>query len=129
MLRLRGSPLGATTTADLVIDAAGASGALDLAFDIVRPGGQITKVAWGPDPLGISLDRLVAKSVTLRGSFSHTWPVWERVLSLLATDSDRVKQLIGWRGPLTSWREGFEAQAAGKVAKAVLQPGSTRLTR
>src|ERR1700683_55571 len=53
---------------DLVIDAAGISAVLKLALEIVRPGGRITKVGWGPQPLNFSLDLLVAKAVTLQGS-------------------------------------------------------------
>jgi len=70
--------------ADLIIDAAGISSTLKIALDLVRPNGQITKVGWGPQPLGFSLDPLVQKNVTLQGSFSHNWPVWERVITLLA---------------------------------------------
>ena len=71
--------------ADCVIDAAGASITLKMAMDLVRPNGQITKVGWGPQPLGFSLDPLVQKNVTLQGSFSHNWPVWEKVIALLAS--------------------------------------------
>src|SRR3712207_7526738 len=37
---------------DMVIDASGASEAFITAMQIVRPLGQITKVGWGPAPLG-----------------------------------------------------------------------------
>ncbi|MFN9378973.1 MAG: zinc-binding dehydrogenase, partial [Bacteroidota bacterium] len=60
--------------ADLIVDAAGASITLKMALQWVRPNGQITKVGWGPQPLGFSLDPLVQKNVTLKGSFSHNWP-------------------------------------------------------
>ena len=36
--------------ADLVVDTAGASATLKLSLDAVRPGGQITKIGWGPEP-------------------------------------------------------------------------------
>ena len=70
---------------DVVVDAAGVSATLKLALEIVRPAGQISKVGWGPQPLNFSLDLLVAKAVTLQGSFSHNWPIWEKVISLLAS--------------------------------------------
>src|SRR3954471_4704072 len=41
--------------ADCVIDAAGASITLQTALHLVRPNGKITKVGWGPQPLGFSL--------------------------------------------------------------------------
>ena len=70
--------------ADGVVDATGVSAALMTALDLVRPGGWISKVGWGPQPLGFSLDPLVQKNVTLQGSFSHNWPIWERVIRLIA---------------------------------------------
>ena len=53
--------------ADFIIDAAGASITLKIALQLVRPNGHITKVGWGPQPLGFSLDQLVQKNVTLQG--------------------------------------------------------------
>ena len=74
---------------DGVIDAAGVSATLKSALEIVRPNGWISKVGWGPQPLNFSLDPLVQKNITLQGSFSHNWPIWERVIRLLATGQAR----------------------------------------
>jgi alcohol dehydrogenase/L-iditol 2-dehydrogenase len=107
---------------DLVIDAAGVSASLKLALDIVRPAGQITKVGWGAQPLGFSLDPLVQKAVTLQGSFSHNWPVWEQVLTLLATGKIDLTPLLNQVSPLVEWRQAFEAMHAGEIVKGVLKP-------
>jgi len=107
---------------DLVIDAAGVSASLKLALDIVRPAGQITKVGWGPQPLGFSLDPLVQKAVTLQGSFSHNWPVWEPVLSLLASGKINIEPLLNQVSPLAEWHEAFDAMHAGEIVKGVLKP-------
>lgn len=108
--------------ADTVIDAAGASVTLKLALHLVRPNGRITKVGWGPQPLGFSLDPLVQKNVTLQGSFSHNWPVWEKVLGLLASGRLDVKPIIGGVWPLTEWHEAFGQMHTGRVVKSVLKP-------
>lgn len=110
--------------ADGVIDAAGVSATLKVAIDVVRPGGWITKVGWGPQPLGFSLDPLVQKNVTLQGSFSHNWPIWERVLQLLASGQLNVDLVVGGIWPLEQWHDAFEAMHSGQIAKAVLRPGS-----
>ncbi len=107
---------------DCVVDAAGVSETLKLALKWVRPKGQITKVGWGPQPFNHSLDLLVQKNVTLQGSFSHNWPVWEKVLSLLASGRMDVKPIIGGIWPLEKWDEAFEAMHSGKVVKSVLKP-------
>ncbi len=108
--------------ADLVIDAAGASATLKLAMQWVRPNGQITKVGWGPQPLGFSLDPIVQKNVTLQGSFSHNWPIWERVIALLSSGQLDVKPIIGGVWPVTEWHEAFEKMHKGEVVKSVLKP-------
>ena len=107
---------------DCVIDAAGVSETLNLALKWVRPNGHITKVGWGPQPFNYSLDPLVQKNVTLQGSFSHNWPIWEKVLSLLATGRLDVKPIIGGIWPLEQWHEAFNAMHSGKVVKSILKP-------
>ncbi len=108
--------------ADFVIDAAGVSITLKIALQLVRPNGHITKVGWGPEPMGFSLDPLVQKNVTLQGSFSHNWPIWERVIALLAGGTLDVKPIIGGIWPVTEWHEAFEKMHSGEIIKSVLKP-------
>jgi L-iditol 2-dehydrogenase len=107
---------------DLVIDAAGVSASLKLALDIVRPAGQITKVGWGPQPLNFSLDPLVQKAVTLQGSYSHNWPIWEKVLFLLSSGKIDLQSIVNRISPLSEWRETFEEMRSGAIVKGVLKP-------
>ncbi|HKQ85629.1 MAG TPA: zinc-binding dehydrogenase [Candidatus Acidoferrales bacterium] len=107
---------------DLIIDAAGVSASLKLALDVVRPAGRITKVGWGPQPLNFSLDSLVQKAVTLQGSFSHNWPIWEKVISLLASGKLQLDLILNRISPLADWRESFEKMHSGEIVKGVLKP-------
>lgn len=114
--------LGDGLGVDCVIDAAGASATLKTAMELVRPKGQITKVGWGPQPLNFSLDPIVQKNVTLQGSFSHNWPIWERVIQLMASEKLDVRPIIGGIWPLSDWKVAFEKMHEGKVVKSVLKP-------
>jgi len=105
-----------------VIDAAGVSATLKAALQVVRPNGWVSKVGWGPQPLNFSLDPLVQKNITLQGSFSHNWPIWERVIRLLSTGKLDVKPILGGIWPLAEWHEAFEKMHSGAIAKAVLKP-------
>jgi L-iditol 2-dehydrogenase len=107
---------------DLVIDAAGASNALQLAIQVVRPAGQIAKVGWGPQPLGFSLDPVVQKAVTIQGSFSHNWPVWERVIEMIASGQINLDPVISRVAGLNDWDECFQKMHTGEYVKAVLNP-------
>lgn len=108
--------------ADVVIDAAGVSQTLKTALDLVRPRGQILKVGWGRQPLNFSLDPLVQKNVTLQGSFSHNWPIWERVIRLMASGQLQVKPIIGGVWNIANWHTAFEQMHSGQVIKSVLKP-------
>lgn len=107
---------------DLIVDAAGVSASLKLALDIVRPAGQITKIGWGPQPMNFSLDPLVQKAVTLQGSYSHNWPIWEKVLSLLSTGKLDLRSIVNRISPLSEWREVFDDMRSGAIVKGVLRP-------
>jgi alcohol dehydrogenase/L-iditol 2-dehydrogenase len=107
---------------DLVVDAAGVSPTLKLAIEVVRPGGTISKVGWGRRPLDFSIDPIVQKAVTLQGSFSHNWPIWERVLRLLGTGQLDVTPLLNRVATLEAWEDCFEKMHACDFVKAVLTP-------
>ncbi len=115
-----GGPLGVSG----VIDATGVSRALFTAMQLVMPGGWITKVGWGPEPFGYSIDSLVQKSITLRGTFSHNYAVWESVLALMAAGRLNLGPLISGVWPLEEWQAAFDAMHQGKIVKAVLKPCS-----
>lgn len=108
--------------ADCIIDAAGHSSTLKLALQWVRPNGHISKVGWGPQPLNFSLDPLVQKNITLQGSFSHNWPIWEKVIGLLANGMLDLAPIMGGIWSLNDWHEAFEKMHHGEVVKSVLKP-------
>jgi len=114
--------LGDGLGADVVIDSTGASASLKSALDWVRPAGHITKVGWGPQPMNFSMDPLVKKAVTLQGSFSHTWAVWERVLSMLGTGQLDPRPYLSRVAPLEEWKPSFDGMHNGDLIKAVLTP-------
>jgi alcohol dehydrogenase/L-iditol 2-dehydrogenase len=107
---------------DVVIDAAGVSATLKLALDLARPGGQVVKVGWGPQPYNFSLDPLVAKAITLQGSFSHNWPMWEKVIGMLASGQINLGPILNAVAPFTDWKSCFDAMHHAEIVKAVLTP-------
>ena len=107
---------------DVVVDAAGVSATLQLAIKVVRPAGQITKVGWGPQPLGFNLDPVVQKAVAIQGTFSHNWPVWERVIQMISTGQINLDQIISRVAGLDDWNDCFAKMQSGEYVKAVLKP-------
>jgi L-iditol 2-dehydrogenase len=119
--------LGDGLGANLVVDATGVSIALKQGLELVRPFGSIVKVGWGPQPAGFTLDPLVAKAVTLYGSFSHTWTTWERVLSLFASGKLDPTSVIGGVYDLDNWKAAFEDMEAGLNVKSVVSMSSSAI--
>jgi alcohol dehydrogenase/L-iditol 2-dehydrogenase len=108
--------------ADVVCDASGSSRTLAAALRLARPDGQVTKVGWSPEPLAVDLNPLVQKNVRLQGSFSHNWPIWERVLHLMAAGLTGAQHIVGLQAGLPEWRSAFEAMHDGRVIKSILLP-------
>lgn len=106
----------------LVVDCVGISATLKQSLELVRPAGQITKIGWGREPVGFSLDPLIQKAVRLQGSYSHTWQTWERVLRLYSTGQIQAAPLRR-TFPLDHWHEAFQTMDSLAVAKSVLVPG------
>jgi len=114
------SPIGA----DLVCDASGASSTLEIALKLTRPDGQVSKVGWSPEVITTDVNPLVLGNIRLQGSFSHNYPVWERVIQLLDRGVTLPETIVGLRSPLTGWREAFDSMHDGRVIKSVLLPGA-----
>jgi L-iditol 2-dehydrogenase len=114
------SQLGDGLGVDVAIDASGVSATLQIALQAVRPTGQIIKVGWGPQPLQFSLDPLVQKNITISGSFSHNWPVWERVISMIVSGQIDLDPVISQVCELGHWLDCFEKMESGEYVKAVL---------
>jgi len=113
---------GAGYGADLIVDTAGSSETLKLSMDAVRPAGQITKIGWGTKPVNFSLDPLIAKSVTLKGHFSHTWDVWEKCLTLMSQKLIDLECLITHELPIDQFAKAFELIENKEALKVVLKP-------
>jgi L-iditol 2-dehydrogenase len=107
---------------DVVCDATGASRAVEAALRLARPDGQVVKVGWSPDAIPVDLNPLVQRNLRLQGSFSHNYPVWERVIHLLDRGLTRPETIVGLRTPLENWREAFDAMHDSRVIKSVLLP-------
>lgn len=111
-------PLGA----EVVCEASGASRPLDIALRLARPDGVVTKVGWSPDDVPINMNPLVQKNVRLQGSFSHNYPMWEKVIHLLAEGLMLPEIVVGLKTGLAGWQNAFDTMHEGKVIKSVLVP-------
>jgi L-iditol 2-dehydrogenase len=108
--------------AHLVVDCAGPAAAVRLAMAAVARNGQITKIAWGPKPLDLSLDSLLSKAASIQGTFSHTWRTWEAVLAMMASGTLEMDPMITHRFTIEEWERAYHLIEDREAVKVVLSP-------
>jgi len=109
--------------ADLVIEAAGSSSAIKLAFDLVRRQGKICALGInGKETTDVPWDKAIFKAVQLTFCFSSSWQSWETVLQLMEKGMLNLDEIITHRMPLEQWHEAFEALENREAIKAILNP-------
>jgi L-iditol 2-dehydrogenase len=108
--------------ADLVVEASGSEGGLDLAVRSLRRQGRIVCLGiGGRETVAFPADEAMRRSLDIRFSFSSEYSAWDRALALLATgavDPRRVVRIY----PLEEWRAAFDDLAVRAVVKAALSP-------
>ncbi|MCQ6563107.1 zinc-binding dehydrogenase [Paenibacillus mendelii] len=110
---------------DLVLDAVGISITLKQSIDVVRPAGQITKIGWGPAPVGFTLDPLIQKAARLQGSFSHNYPMWEKVLLMMGKgEIDPLPMTKSY--DIDQWKAAFDEMDSLAIAKSIILPHSPK---
>lgn len=110
---------------DLVIDCALGAKPLELAFQIVRPGGSVVVIGGSPDShkLEIPANLLVIRDLQVQGLLGYTTAAWIRTLDLVTQGSLRLADLITHRAPLPEFDRALKlvetrTEPMGKVALA-----------
>jgi len=109
--------------ADLVIEAAGSSEAIKLAFNLVRRQGRICALGiTGKETTDVPWDKAIFNAVQLTFCFSSSWQSWETVLKLMEKGVLKPDEIITHRMPLEQWEAAFEALENREAIKAILNP-------
>jgi threonine dehydrogenase-like Zn-dependent dehydrogenase len=108
---------------DLVLDCALGARALELAFQIVRPGGTIVVIGGAPDShqLRIAANLFVMRDLHVEGVLGYTTRSWVHTLDLLAAGKLQLGDLITHYAPIEQFQQALElvesrSQPMGKVA-------------
>jgi threonine dehydrogenase-like Zn-dependent dehydrogenase len=107
---------------DAVIDAAGYPATWQLALQAVRPGGHVDAIGLGAPEGPLSYHSIVAKGLTVVGSYACLPPDFDRAISLLSEGEPEVSAWITTM-PLSAGAAAFEALVDGtELTKVVLVP-------
>jgi L-iditol 2-dehydrogenase len=112
---------------DLVVEAAGATAAVETALTKVRRGGTVLLVGLPPHGHAVAMagDDAVNNDLTILGSFSYTSSAWRSVVALLDSGRFKPSVLITHRYPLAEWEHALGALrgAEGPRGKVLLEIG------
>jgi threonine dehydrogenase-like Zn-dependent dehydrogenase len=113
---------------DLVVEAAGAVAAVQLAVTRVRRGGTVLLIGLPPhgDTVPLAADDIVNNDLTIAGSFGYTPAAWRGVLTLLNSGQLRPGILVTHRYPLADWEQAIgtlrgSSGPAGPRGKVLLE--------
>jgi L-iditol 2-dehydrogenase len=107
---------------DVAIEAAGAPSSLDGCLALVNRRGTVLQIGLYGRPAPVSVDVLVLKEISLRGTFSSTPSSWITAIDLMGTGQVDTLPLVTQVRPLEDWSAGFDAARAKGEGKIVLTP-------
>ncbi len=107
---------------DVAIIAAGSPGSFEPALKAVRKLGRVVHIGESTAQATFQLSLIERKNLTVQGSFSHNWPVWEKAISLACQGKIRLSPLITHKVILSDWKSGFDFAESGKAAKVIINP-------
>lgn len=108
--------------ADVVLETSGSAPAMRQAIQMVRNGGQITRIGHGSGEMRVDLDPVTVRQITIQGTFSHTWGNWEGALQAMSSGRVSVKSLITHKLPIMEWKKAFELMEKQESIKIILYP-------
>jgi threonine dehydrogenase-like Zn-dependent dehydrogenase len=109
--RFETSPAAAGGEYDLVVEAAGSTGAVLTALAAARRGGSVLLLGLPPhgETAAVPVDDLVNNDLTVRGSFGYTSSAWRDVVALLNTGRLELAFLVTHRFGLADWKQALDA--------------------
>lgn len=107
---------------DMAIMAAGDASAFETALLAVRPAGKVIHLGETSISAPVQLSLIEKKNITVQGSFSHNWPVWENSISLVRSGAIDVRSLISHDFELARWREAFGVVENRTGVKVLIRP-------
>jgi L-iditol 2-dehydrogenase len=113
------------TGLDLVVETAGAAAAVDLATQLVRPGGRVVLlgIAGAGRMLEIPADRIMFADMDVIGSCSYPTSSWSSVVRLLEHALVDLEPIVTHRFPAAQFADAFALleERQGMVAKVLLE--------
>jgi len=107
---------------DVSVIAAGRAQVFEVALRATRPNGRVVHIGESTEQAQFQFSLIEKKNLTVNGSFSHNWPVWERAIALVKAGRVELSPLITHRVQIERWKEGFDAAERRSGVKVLIRP-------
>lgn len=105
---------------DVVIEAAGATKAIEQAMQIVKPGGVMVALGISGDPVDLYPIQLVRNEISILGTIIYTKEDFVDALEYLKDPLFNVKPIISKFVRYTNYQEAYKDALSGNYAKIIL---------
>jgi alcohol dehydrogenase/L-iditol 2-dehydrogenase len=107
---------------DVSVIATGRASVFEMALKATKPKGRVVHIGESTEQASFQFSLVERKNLTINGSFSHTWPIWESAISMVVGGRVELLPLVTHRVSLESWKEGFDAVEGHRGIKALIKP-------
>ncbi len=113
---------GYSDSFDVVIITTGTPTAFEPALKAARKAGTVIHIGESTKQASFQFSLIEKKNLTVQGSFSHNWPVWEKAISLVENKKVNLSSLITHKLSLENWKSGFDLAESREGVKVLIKP-------
>jgi len=88
----------------------------------VRKAGTVIHIGESTKQASFQFSLIEKKNLTVQGSFSHNWPIWEKAISLVKSKKVDLSSIISHKISLEDWKEGLDLAETRTGVKVLLRP-------
>jgi L-iditol 2-dehydrogenase len=105
---------------DVVVEAAGSKGAIEMSMQIVKPGGALIAFGICGDAIEYPALRITRSEITIFGSIIYTKQDFQDSINFLKDPAFNVAPVLSKIVPYTTYQQAFNDALSGNFAKIVL---------
>lgn len=113
---------GLPENVDVVIECSGAAGGATACLNAVRRRGTYVQIGIFGKPVGVPLDLVLLKELTVLSGFASVPSSWARAMALVEQRAVDLDPLVTRVASLEQWADVFQSLRAGSGLKVVLDP-------
>ncbi len=107
---------------DVAIIATENPDAFEPALRALRKAGKVIHIGESIKQASFQFSLIEKKNLTVQGSFSHNWPVWEEAIDLVKNGKVDLSKLVTHKLGLEDWKKGFDFAESREGVKVLIKP-------